>query len=183
MTSNIAVALEIPAAKHRARYLLGFAIASLLATSMVWSLQKLIQTSEPEVTRAITGSVFDVSTVKTGFELKGFQSTVAEPVLQPQSVQYDGVPTPSYQVKGVLAIPRSEVRRGGTVTAGFSLGVSGGNYGPIIQVKKIDGQYRVRKAKSLPRVDGYCTTQNPVPRVGAVRESTILKGNCPTGNS
>ena len=184
MTSTIATKLQTQIADKIIYLIIGLASGLFLTATMFWSLQKLIQGTDPEVLSASTKVSLDNSNIKNDSAFSQNPLAVAklhhtqnQPVVPEYSLLNEtNEPNISIEMKHPTAKP------GVSVSAGFSLGVGEGSYLPVIKVYPQQGRF-IRKAKRLPRIDGFCTIQNPVIRDGAVRDSNILKGRCSTGSN
>jgi hypothetical protein len=181
MTSTIAVKLQPQITGKIIRLVVGLASGLFLTAFMFWSMQTLIQVSAPEMLFVSTKARLNNSNIQ-GYSIFSEQPLAGAKLRDTQDqpvVPRYAVPFESNLPNGSIETEHPQSSPAISVSAGFSLGVGEGDYLPVIKVTPVNGRYKKSRTK-LRRNDGFCTIQNPVTRVGAVKDSTILKGRCST---
>jgi hypothetical protein len=178
MTASIASKLQTNPSAHIVHLIVGLVLGLCIAIVMFWGLQKLILGGETISASLKTAPNMNVSTFQNDAKPRRYLLPEVKPTPQQASKPLPGLLDSANETVGAIDIQSPVIDPKDFFTGGFSLGVGEGDYLPIIIINKL--QHRpVKTLSPFPQLDGYCTIQNPAPRAGAAKDSTILKGNCP----
>ena len=174
-----ATILEVMSPRHSAniwRLFVGLVFGACVTAGLLWVMQNLIVSADRTLDEAAQVYLVDFVRLKREEvtrrrEIKPRKpQTPEQPPPDPPSPQMDdleaGVET--------IAIPAAPVNTQIALTGGgFSLGVGGGDYLPIVKVAPIYPQRALIRG-----IEGYCVVEFTVTKLGTVREPRIIESEC-----
>ena len=176
MTATISQTLHTGVFGSVFRLIAGLALGLAVTMALFWMMPYMIETTDHQLDKTGSASLVDFIRLKRDEvirrrELKPEKPpTPQSPPPLPSTPQLDSL-SPTTQTIAVTATPtETDIEISGT---GFSLGIGGGDYLPIVKVAPIYPQRALSRG-----IEGYCVVQYTVTRQGTIRDPFVIEDQC-----
>ncbi|MEE4294983.1 MAG: energy transducer TonB [Xanthomonadales bacterium] len=176
MTATVSQTLHTGVFGSVFRLIGGLALGLAITMALFWMMPYMIETTEHQLDKTGSTSLVDFIRLKRDEvirrrELKPEKPpTPLSPPPLPSTPQLDSL-SPTAQTIAVPATPTAtDIEISG---AGFSLGIGGGDYLPIVKVAPIYPQRALSRG-----IEGYCVVQYTVTRQGTIRDPFVIEDQC-----
>jgi len=176
MTATISQTLVIGKSGSVFRLIAGIALGLTVTLALFWMMPYLIESTDRQLDKTGSSSLVDFVRLRRDEtvhrrELKPRKPpTPQSPPPLPSTPQFEGL-NPTAQTIAIPAEPaETDIEISGT---GFSLGIGGGDYLPIVKVAPIYPQRALSRG-----IEGYCVVQYTVTRRGTIRDPFVVEDQC-----
>ena len=176
MTATVSQTLHTGAFGSVFRLIAGLALGLAVTMTLFWMMPYMIETTEHQLDKTGSTSLVDFIRLKRDEvirrrELKPEKPPAPQsPPPLPTTPQLDSL-SPTAETIAVAATPtETDIEISG---AGFSLGIGGGDYLPIVKVAPIYPQRALTRG-----IEGYCVVQYTVTRQGTIRDPFVIEDQC-----
>lgn len=176
MAATVSQTLVIGKTGSIFRAVAGIVVGLVITLMLFWAMPYMIETTDRQLDKAGSINLVDFVRLRRDETIHRRELKPEKP-LPPQSPpplpstpQFESL-NPTAETVAVSATPaETDIE---ISSAGFSLGISGGDYLPIVKVAPIYPQRALSRG-----IEGYCVVQYTVTRHGTIRDPFVIEDQC-----
>ena len=176
MAATVSQTLVIGKTGSIFRVVAGIVVGLVITLMLFWAMPYMIETTDRQLDKAGSINLVDFVRLRRDETIHRRELKPEKP-LPPQSPpplpstpQFESL-NPTAETVAVSATPaETDIE---ISSAGFSLGISGGDYLPIVKVAPIYPQRALSRG-----IEGYCVVQYTVTRHGTIRDPFVIEDQC-----
>jgi len=176
MAQTIAQTLVVRGFGSIFRVIVGIVLGLAITIALFWMMPYLIETTDRQLDKAGSTHLVDFVRLRRDESIHRRELKPTKPPPPQSPPPLPSTPplesfNPNAAVVAIAAAPaETDIEISG---AGFSLGVGGGDYLPIVKVAPVYPQRAL-----LRGIEGYCVVQYTVTRQGTIRDPVVIEDQC-----